>query len=102
MPEREFNKYKNNMSFTYYGGQKEGQYEFTIPKAGTWIIVVEKGSYHNPFDIDVSISKEKPVKPAAVEGKKDKKKKKKGKKSDDEVTDAPAEEVAATEEPETE
>ncbi|MEZ4721825.1 MAG: DUF1883 domain-containing protein [Flavobacteriales bacterium] len=61
MREKEFNRYKNNITFTYYGGQKESQYEFTVPASGTWYVVIEKGTYTNPIDVSASIKKEKPV-----------------------------------------
>ena len=78
MPERHFSKYRENMTFTYFGGQKDGSYEFVVPKSGTWVVVVEKGTYANPINVDVKVTKEAPVKPAvAIEDKKSKKKKKK-------------------------
>ncbi len=77
MPERQFSKYRENMTFTYFGGQKEESYEFVIPKSGTWVVVVEKGAYGNPLNVEVSISKESPVKkPVAIEIKKSENKKK--------------------------
>lgn len=63
MTEREFEKYKNNLTFTYYGGQKDSPYEFTIPKSGTWYVVVEKGSLSKPRDIKASFSVTQPVAP---------------------------------------
>ena len=77
MPERQFSKYRENMTFTYFGGQKDGSYEFVIPKSGTWVVVVEKGTYGNPLNMEVKISKDAPVKEqVAIEDKKSKKKKK--------------------------
>ncbi len=56
MTQRNFEKYKNNLTFTYYGGQKEDSpYEFSVPQYGDWYVVVEKGSYHAPEDITASI-----------------------------------------------
>lgn len=75
MPMREFKKYKENFTFTYFGGPKDDSYEFTVPKAGTWIVVVEKGTYRNPIDIDVKITKESA--PVVEPKRKEKKKKKK-------------------------
>ncbi len=59
MNDRNFKRYKNNMSFTYYGGHKEGEYEFQVPSTNFWNVVVEKGSYANPIDIKVNIEVEK-------------------------------------------
>lgn len=56
MTDREFVRYKNNLTFTYYGGHKESPYEFTVPKSGTWYVVVEKGTYYEPEKIKASIS----------------------------------------------
>lgn len=56
MTDREFNKYKNNMSFTYYGGHKDDAYKFTIPKSGTWKVVIEKGTVNAPVDLTANIS----------------------------------------------
>jgi hypothetical protein len=57
MVEKEFNRYKNNLTFTYFGGLKdESPFDFVAPKASTWFVVVEKGSYHEPKDIIASIS----------------------------------------------
>lgn len=83
MPERQFNKYRENMTYTYFGGQKDGEYEFSVPKSGTWVIVVEKGTYANPLDIEVNVSKEAAVPKAIESEKKSKKKKKKNKKEDE-------------------
>ncbi|HAW20552.1 MAG TPA: hypothetical protein DCX14_10245 [Flavobacteriales bacterium] len=86
MPMREFKKYKENFTFTYFGGQKEDSYEFTVPKAGTWIVVVEKGTYLKPIDIEVKISKESA--PAAAPKRKEKKKNKKKEVEAPELEDA--------------
>lgn len=101
MPERHFSKYRENMTFTYFGGQKEGSYEFTVPKSGTWVVVVEKGTYLNPINVDVKICKDAAVKEqVGIEDKKTKKKKKKGEKelevseNDLVATDNDSEEVA--------
>ena len=57
MVEKEFNRYKNNLTFTYFGGLKdESPFDFVAPKASTWFVVVEKGSYHQPKSIQASIS----------------------------------------------
>ena len=82
MTDREFKKYKNNNTFTYYGGYKDAPYEFVFPKSDAWEVVIEKGSYHNPEDITATITKIKggaPVLPASGDGKGKKKKKKKDK-----------------------
>ena len=86
MPERQFEKYRNNLTFTYFGGHKESPYEFTFPKSGNWIVGIEKGTYHNPIDLKASISKISPD-PMLAEAPKSKKKKKKKK----EKEEAPAE-----------
>ncbi len=56
MTDREFKKYRENISFTYYGGHKESPYEFNVPKTDVWHVVVEKGSYNNPEPITASFS----------------------------------------------
>lgn len=93
MPERQFSKYRENLTFTYYGGHKEGTYEFTVPKSGTWVIVIEKGTYANPIDVEVKVSKEAPQKeltpaPDSKSIKKKNKKKKKDQEEDSLVNEA--------------
>lgn len=56
MTDREFKKYRENITFTYYGGHKESPYEFVVPKTDVWHIVVEKGSYNKPEEITASFS----------------------------------------------
>jgi hypothetical protein len=56
MTDREFKKYRENITFTYYGGHKESPYEFVVPKTDVWHIVVEKGSYNKPEAITASFS----------------------------------------------
>lgn len=79
MTDREFKKYKNNNTFTYYGGFKDAPYEFAVPKSDAWEVVIEKGSYYHPEDITASVSKVTggtSTLPPADNGKKKKKKKK--------------------------
>ncbi|NQV53008.1 MAG: DUF1883 domain-containing protein [Flavobacteriales bacterium] len=61
MNDRNYRRYKNNQTFTYYGGAKEGLYEFNVPSTNIYNVVVEKGSYARPIDIKVSIEVEKGV-----------------------------------------
>lgn len=56
MTDREFKKYRENITFTHYGGHKESPYEFVVPKTDVWHIVVEKGSYNKPEAITASFS----------------------------------------------
>ncbi len=56
LTEKDFKKYKNNLTFSYYGGSKDDSYEFEVPKSGFWHVVVEKGSYHKPEKIKASFS----------------------------------------------
>jgi len=56
LSEKDFKRYKNNQTFTYYGGEKKDGYEFEAPKSGFWHVVVEKGTYHKPVEIKASIS----------------------------------------------
>ena len=51
LTEKDFKRYKNNQTYTYFGGVKEGSYDFTATKSGVWHVVVEKGSYHKPENI---------------------------------------------------
>jgi len=64
LTQREFNKYRNNLSYTYYGGfQEESPYEFTAPKQNYWFVVVEKGgTYYEPGDVTASIEMVTPPK----------------------------------------
>lgn len=56
MDEKQFNRYKNNQTFTYYGGfQEESPYDFVVPRSTRWYTVVEKGSYHEPKDIEAKV-----------------------------------------------
>jgi hypothetical protein len=96
MQERQYKRYKNNLTFTYYGGEKNEPYEFKVPASGTWMVVVEKGTYLAPIDLTANITKTEaePREPRkkvlanteVVEDKKSKKekKKKKGKKGSEE------------------
>jgi hypothetical protein len=59
LTEKDFKRYKNNQTYTYFGGVKEGSYDFTAIKSGVWHVVVEKGSYHKPENIKASFSLEK-------------------------------------------
>ena len=64
MTEKNFNKYKNNLTFTYYGGHKEeSPFEFSAPKDGTWFVVVEKGTYHEPRNVTADIELHAPAAP---------------------------------------
>lgn len=56
MTQKNFEKYKNNLTFTYFGGHKEeSPYAFNVPNDGQWFVVVEKGSYYEPTDLIASI-----------------------------------------------
>ena len=57
MTDREFKKYQNHNTYSFFGGEKESPYEFTVPKSTSWNVVVEKGSYFNPKDITAKITK---------------------------------------------
>jgi len=56
MTSREFKNYKNHRTFTYFGGEKESPFEFTVPKATTYHIVVEKGFGKEAKDIKADFS----------------------------------------------
>lgn len=56
MTEREFKKYRDNITYTYYGGHKESPYEFTAPKSDVWHVVVEKGTAEKPEKITATLS----------------------------------------------
>ena len=56
LSEKDFRRYKNNQTFTYYGGMKEDSYEFDVPKSGLWHVVIEKGSYHKPEHIKANFN----------------------------------------------
>lgn len=43
------------MSFTYYGGHKDARYDFTVPKSGTWRVVIEKG-IENAMSVSANIT----------------------------------------------
>jgi len=61
MTDMQFRKYKNNLTFIYFGGHKESDYEFEIPKSGNWTVVVEKGSYYKPIDLNVKLSVDRAI-----------------------------------------
>jgi hypothetical protein len=102
MPERHFKKYRDNLTFTYFGGHKESPYEFTIPKAGTWVVVIEKGTYSEPIAMDASISKITGDAPKLDSPKKSKKKKKKKEKDvvEESLTESTESEITPEEEQE--
>lgn len=86
MTDNEFKKYKNHNTFTYFGGEKESPFEFTIPKSTSWNVVVEKGSYYSPRPITAKVIKSSGSELAQaaeqVAAPKKKKKSKKGKKDE--------------------
>ena len=56
MTQKNFEKYKNNLTFTYYGGRKEeSPYDFAAPMYADWYVVVEKGPYYEPIELTASI-----------------------------------------------
>ncbi len=56
MSQRQFKKYQNHSTFTYFGGIKEGSYEFVSPKDSRWVIVVEKGTRASPLQVTAHVS----------------------------------------------
>jgi len=56
MPDRQFKRYRDNITFTYYGGHKESPYEFKVPKTDVWHVVVEKGIDSKPLDLTASFT----------------------------------------------
>ena len=56
MSQRQFKKYQNHSTFTYFGGIKEGSYEFVSPKDTRWVIVVEKGTWAAPLQVAAQVS----------------------------------------------
>ena len=56
LSEKDFRRYKNNQTFSYFGGAKEDSYEFEVPKSSVWHVVVEKGTYHKPEEIKARFS----------------------------------------------
>jgi hypothetical protein len=55
LDDKNYNKYKDGLSFTYYGGHKEDSpVDFKVPYGGKWHVIVEKG-WFNPKDISSSI-----------------------------------------------
>lgn len=79
MNNKNYKRYKNNQTFTYFGGEKDGTYEFTAPLSIDWNVVVEKGTFHSPASVTASIAIERTTADPDA-GKKKKKKKKKNKK----------------------
>lgn len=56
MGKRDYEKYKNNLTFSYVGGQQEDSpYEYTAPKDMVYSVVVEKGSFYDPLDVTASV-----------------------------------------------
>lgn len=56
MTDRDFKKYRDNITYSYFGGHKESPYEFVVPKTDVWHVVVEKGSYNQPENITATFS----------------------------------------------
>jgi hypothetical protein len=56
LSEKQFDKYRNNRTFTYFGGQKNGSYDFKSPRDGSWVVVVEKGDWKHPQNIQAKVS----------------------------------------------
>jgi hypothetical protein len=56
MSQREFKQYQKPRTFTYFGGIKEGSYEFISPKDSRWVVVVEKGTWKEPINISAQAS----------------------------------------------
>jgi hypothetical protein len=49
--------YKNHVTYTYYGGVLEqSPYDFEVPSDGVWHVVVERGGYFNPKNIEASVN----------------------------------------------
>lgn len=68
MNQKNFEKYKNNLTFTYYGGMKEDSpYSFKVPVSGEWYVVVEKGTYHEPKDMEANFKVVAPEKPQVAQ-----------------------------------
>ena len=42
LTERDFKRYKNNQTFTYFGGVKEGSYDFTATKSEASVLATRK------------------------------------------------------------
>ena len=77
MTKTQYKRYAKHRTFTYFGGQKDSTYDFSVPKDGVWHIIVEKGSFRNPKNIETTVIRELGQLPAASDKKKKKKKKKK-------------------------
>lgn len=57
MNDRNFLRYQSHTTHTYWGGNMdESPYEFTVPYAGIWHVVVEKGGYFSPLDLQASVT----------------------------------------------
>ena len=69
MNSKNYKRYSNNQTFTYYGGKKEGEFEFAVPTAIHWHVVVEKGTYKKPSNITATIEVEKPIVKERARGK---------------------------------
>lgn len=51
-----FTAYRNARTYSYHGGAYEaGEIRFVVPFDGLWSVVVEKGSYHAPEDIECRV-----------------------------------------------
>jgi len=57
MNDHNFVRYQNHTTHTYWGGKmEESPYEFIVPNAGIWHVVVEKGGYFDPINIQASVT----------------------------------------------
>jgi hypothetical protein len=56
MTDKEFSRYKNHQTFTYWGGFKEeSPVTINIPYRSVWHVIVELGSYRDPIPVNASV-----------------------------------------------
>jgi hypothetical protein len=49
-------KYKNSMEYDYYGGHATlSPYRVTVPRTGTWYVIVDLGGYGGSVQSSVSV-----------------------------------------------
>ena len=56
LKDSEYNKYKEGKTYNYRGGfAKNSPVKFILPEGAIWQVIVEKGSYFNPVNMNASV-----------------------------------------------
>lgn len=56
LKDSDYRKYKGGKTYNYRGGFAENSpVKFILPEGATWHIIIEKGSYFNPTEINATV-----------------------------------------------